>query len=51
MLTLTPQFAARANAQPVTAIELDKFAYDNAGELKAMAVFGKEFGSATLILD
>jgi Sensors of blue-light using FAD len=53
VLTLTPQYVARAlrDKQPVTFIELEKYAYDNAGELRARAVFGKEFGLAALTLD
>jgi hypothetical protein len=35
------------DGQPVTFVELEKYAYDNAGELRAKAVFGKEFGLAT----
>jgi hypothetical protein len=53
VLTLTPQYVARSlkDGQPVTFIELEKYAYDNAGELRAKAVFGKEFGLVTLVLD
>jgi hypothetical protein len=53
VLTLTPQYVARCrkDGQPVTFVELEKYAYDNAGELRAKAVFGKEFGLTKLVLD
>jgi hypothetical protein len=53
VVTLTPQYVARSlkDGQPVGVVELEKYAYDNAGELRAKAVFGKEFGLVTLVLD
>ena len=53
VLTLTPHYVARdlKNGQPITIIEIEQYAHDNAGELRAKAVFGKEFGLVTLVLD
>jgi hypothetical protein len=52
VLTLTPQYVARSlkDGLPVTVVELGKYAHDNAGDLRAKAVFGKEFGLTTLTL-
>jgi hypothetical protein len=53
VLTLTPQYVARAlgDAHPITFVELEKYAYDNAGDLRAEAVKGKDSGFTTLTLD
>jgi hypothetical protein len=53
VVTLTSQYVARSlkDGHPVTFVELEKYAYNNAGELRAKAVFGKEFGLGTLVLD
>jgi hypothetical protein len=53
VLTLTPQYVARAigKTPPVTFHEIERYAYDNAGDLRAMALFGKGSGRLNLILE
>src|ERR1700751_758053 len=53
VLTLTPQYVARAlgKTPPVTFHEIEKYAYDNAGDLRAMALLEKGSGRLNLILE
>jgi hypothetical protein len=53
VLTLTPYYVARAlgKTPPVTYHEITNYADDNAGSLKAKAVFEKGRGRTTLILE
>jgi hypothetical protein len=53
IVTLTPQYVARAlgKTPPVTFHEIEKYAYDNAGDLRAMALLEKGSGRLNLILE
>ena len=53
VLTLTPQYVARAlgKTPPVTINEIEKYAYDNAGDLRAMALLEKGSGRLNLVLE
>ena len=53
VLTLTPQYVARVLGKtlPVTFHEIERYAYDNAGDLRAMALLEKGSGRLNLILE
>jgi hypothetical protein len=53
VLTLTPQYVARAlgKTTPVTFHEIEKYADDNAGDLREMAFREKETGRLDLTLE
>jgi hypothetical protein len=53
VLTLTSQYVARAlgKTPPVTFHEIEKYAYDNAGDLRAMALLEKGSGRLNLVLE
>jgi hypothetical protein len=53
VITLTRQYVVRAlgKTAPISFKELEKYAYDNAGDLKAMALLEKGGERLTLILD
>jgi hypothetical protein len=53
VITVTPQYVARAlgKTPPVSFQEIEKYAYDNAGDLRAKAVFEKGRGITTLTLE
>ena len=53
VITLTPQYVARATGKtpPVSYQEIEKYAHDNAGDLRAKAVFEKGRGFTTLTLE
>jgi hypothetical protein len=48
VLTLTPKYVARSlkDGLPVTFFELEKYAYENAGDLRSKPSSGKNFVSA-----
>jgi hypothetical protein len=52
IITLTPQYVARAMGKtaPISYQEIEKYAYDNAGDLRAMALLEKGSGRLNLIL-
>ena len=52
VITLTRQYVARAlgKAAPISFNAIEKYAYDNAGDLKAMALLEKGSGRLNLIL-
>jgi hypothetical protein len=53
VLTLTPVYVARVleKTPPVTSEEIVRYAYDNAGDLRAMALREKESGRLSLVLE
>ena len=52
VLTLTPGYVARVTEKPPgTFQELGRYAYDNAGDLRAMALREKESGRLSLVLE
>jgi hypothetical protein len=53
VITLTRQYVARAlgRAAPISFNAIEKYAYDNAGDLKAMALLEKGSGRLNLILE
>ena len=53
VLTLTPQYVARAMGKtpPITFHAIEKYAYDNAGDLRAMALLEKGSGRLNLVLE
>ena len=53
VLTLTPQYVARALGKtlPVSFHEIEKYADDNAGDLREMALLEKGTGRLTLVLE
>ena len=53
VLTLTPQYVARAlrKTPPATPHEIEKYADDNAGDLREMAFREKETGRLDLTLE
>jgi hypothetical protein len=53
VLTLTPQYVARAlgRTPPVSFHEIEKYADDNAGDLRKMALLEKGTGRLNLILE
>ena len=53
VITLTRQYVARAlgKAAPISFNAIEKYAYDNAGDLKAMALLEKGSGRLNLILE
>jgi hypothetical protein len=53
VLTLTPGYVARVmeNMPPGTPEEVTRYAYDNAGDLRAMALREKDSGRLSLILE
>ena len=53
VLTLTPQYVARAlgKTPPVSLHEIEKYADDNAGDLREMALLEKGTGRLNLILE
>jgi hypothetical protein len=53
VLTLTPQFVARAMEKPppVTFQEIVRYAYDHAGELRAVALRERDSGRLSLALE
>jgi hypothetical protein len=53
VLTLTPQYVARALAKtpPVSFHEIEKYADDNAGDLREMAFQEKGTGRLSLLLE
>jgi len=53
VITLTPQYVARATGKtpPVTFQEIKKYAYDHAGDLRAMASQEKDTGRLSLVLE
>jgi hypothetical protein len=53
ILTLTPQYVARASGKtpPVSFHEIEKYADDNAGDLREMALLEKGTGRLNLILE
>jgi hypothetical protein len=53
VVTLTRQYVARALGKmaPISFIEIEKYAYDNAGDLRAMALLEKCTGRLNLILE
>jgi hypothetical protein len=52
-LTVNPQYVARATgkAPPITFNEIEKYAYDHAGELRSMGSKEKGSGRLSLILE
>jgi hypothetical protein len=53
VLTLTPVYVARVSRRTpqVTFQEIERYAYDNAGDLRAMALREKESGRLSLVLE
>jgi hypothetical protein len=53
VITLTRQYVARAlgKVAPISFTEIEKYAYDNAGDLRAMALLQKGSGRLNLILE
>ncbi len=53
VLTLTPQYVARVGGKtpPVSFHEIERYADDNAGDLREMALLEKGTGRFNLILD
>jgi hypothetical protein len=53
VLTLTPEYVARASAKtpPVSFHEIEKYADDNAGDLREMALLEKGTGRLNLVLE
>jgi hypothetical protein len=53
VLTLTPGYVARVMEKmaPVTHEEITRYAYDNAGDLRAMALREKDSGRLSLVLE
>jgi hypothetical protein len=53
VLTLTPVYVARVSRRPPqgTFQEMERYAYDNAGDLRAMALREKDSGRLSLVLE
>jgi hypothetical protein len=53
VITLTPQYVARVleKTPPITLQEIERYAYDHAGDLRAMAFREKENGRLSLVLE
>ena len=53
VITLTRQYVTRALGKmvPISFNEIEKYAYDNAGDLRAMALLEKGSGRVNLILE